>query len=233
MGAQTQIWWETARAAGICLGPSPPRRRRRPPAVDPPSSAGPPLRGLSTSTRFVAGLAVSSRWSNMVRLLDPFIGYGLRELLVPYTSAFEPPPWRSASSRSTCSSPWMLTSLAMRKLPRPVWHGVHLSSYLLFVFATVHGITAGTDRHNALLQWDACSRRQLVPVMTLVRILAPAPCTDRSSPTAERPTRHLHGEAERPALHSADDRPNLVRRARRRTACVPRLRIGHVPSGCG
>ena len=48
-----------------------------------------------------------------------------------------------------------LTSLAMRKLPRRTWHAVHLTSYVLFVVATVHGLTAGTDRHNAVFQW-AC-----------------------------------------------------------------------------
>ena len=42
-----------------------------------------------------------------------------------------------------------ITSLAMRKMPRRTWHAVHLTSYVLFVVATVHGLTAGTDRHNA------------------------------------------------------------------------------------
>ncbi len=66
-----------------------------------------------------------------------------------------------------------LTSLAMRKLPRRVWHGVHLSSYLLFVVATVHGITSGTDRNNIWFQWACLLSAALVLFMTLVRILAP------------------------------------------------------------
>ena len=50
-----------------------------------------------------------------------------------------------ASSRSTCSLAIEVTSLLQRRIPRRLWHAVHLSSFGLFAFATIHALTAGTD----------------------------------------------------------------------------------------
>ena len=36
----------------------------------------------------------------------------------------------------------------MKKMPRRLWHYIHLTSYMLFLIATVHGVQAGTDRKN-------------------------------------------------------------------------------------
>jgi methionine sulfoxide reductase heme-binding subunit len=66
-----------------------------------------------------------------------------------------------------------VTSLAMRKLPRRTWYAIHLSSYVIFAIATVHGLTAGTDRHNAVFQWACLLTAGLVLMMTLVRIWSP------------------------------------------------------------
>ena len=41
-----------------------------------------------------------------------------------------------------------LSSLMMKRLPRRLWHGIHLLSYVLFAMATVHGVAAGTDHTN-------------------------------------------------------------------------------------
>ena len=41
-----------------------------------------------------------------------------------------------------------LTSLAMKRIPRRWWKRVHMSSFLLFWTAVVHGLTAGTDASN-------------------------------------------------------------------------------------
>ena len=41
-----------------------------------------------------------------------------------------------------------LTSWFMRRLPRRLWHAIHLGSFPLFAFATVHGFTAGRRQHE-------------------------------------------------------------------------------------
>lgn len=38
-----------------------------------------------------------------------------------------------------------LTSLAMRHLPRGLWHAIYLSSFAIFVLVTVHAFSAGAD----------------------------------------------------------------------------------------
>lgn len=43
------------------------------------------------------------------------------------------------------------TSMMMKKLPKRLWRSVHLTSYLLFVIATVHGVWAGSDTGNIVL----------------------------------------------------------------------------------
>ena len=66
-----------------------------------------------------------------------------------------------------------ITSLLMKHMSRRVWHGIHLSSYVLFPLATVHGIMVGTDRHSFLLLASCLLGAGVVLFMTLVRILAP------------------------------------------------------------
>jgi len=194
MGAQTQIWWESARPPGIVAwaratlayvgGHQLSTRLVRTPA---------PAWVLDVH-RFVGGLAVIFTLVHMLGLLlDPFIGYGPLDLFVPFASAFKPTPVALGIVAFYLLLAVELTSLAMRKLPRRVWHGVHLSSYLLFVLATVHGITAGTDRHNAAFQWACLLASALVLFMTLVRILAPRRGSDRATRGRAAPDRASRG----------------------------------------
>jgi len=194
MAAQTQIWWESARAAGIVAW-----------ALATLAVVG----GLQLSTRlvrkpapawvldvhrFVGGLAVIFTLVHMLGLLlDPFIGYGPADLFIPFASAFKPTPVALGIVAFYLLLAVELTSLAMRRLPRRVWRGVHLSSYALFVLATVHGITAGTDRHNAAFQWACLLASALVLFMTLVRILVPRRGSDRGSRDRTAPDRAATG----------------------------------------
>lgn len=41
-----------------------------------------------------------------------------------------------------------ISSLLIKKLPRKVWSTIHLSSYVVFVLSTVHGVMAGSDAAN-------------------------------------------------------------------------------------
>jgi sulfoxide reductase heme-binding subunit YedZ len=171
---QSHTWWYTARASGIVAwallsitvigGLQLSTRLARKPA---------PAWVLDVH-RFVAGLAVALVGVHLVGLaLDPFIKFGLGELFVPFVSSY-----RSGAVALGIVGLYLLlaievTSLAMRHLSRRVWHAIHLSSYPLFALVTVHGLTAGTDRHNALFQWACLLVASLVLFMTLVRILAP------------------------------------------------------------
>ncbi len=185
---RSHVWWYTARAGGIVAW-----------ALVSLAVVG----GLQLSTRlvrkpapswvldvhrFVGGLSVAFVAVHLLGLaLDPFIGYGVADLFVPFASAFKPLPVALGVIGFYLLLAIEITSLAMRKLPRRTWHAVHLTSFVLFVIATVHGLTAGTDRHNAVFQWACLLVAALVLMMTLVRVWsprraarAPAAGTDRT-----------------------------------------------------
>ncbi len=170
----SHTWWYTARAAGIVGW-----------ALLTLAVVG----GLQLSTRlvrkpapswvldvhrFVGGLSVAFVGVHVVALaLDPFIGYGIADLFVPFVSAYKPAAVALGIVGLYLLLAIEITSLAMRKLSRRTWHAVHLTSFVLYVVATVHGLTAGTDRHNALFQWACLASAGLVLMMTLVRIWSP------------------------------------------------------------
>jgi DMSO/TMAO reductase YedYZ heme-binding membrane subunit len=66
-----------------------------------------------------------------------------------------------------------VTSWLMRRLPRRLWHAVHLSSFGLFAMATVHGFQSGADRGTLLVEWLALTGGTLVLFLVLFRLLAP------------------------------------------------------------
>jgi sulfoxide reductase heme-binding subunit YedZ len=182
--AQTHTWWYTARAGGIVAwalvaltvigGMQLSTRLVRRPA---------PAWVLDVH-RFVAGLAVALVGVHLVGLaLDPFVKFGVAELFVPSVSSYRPGAVALGILGLYLLLAIELTSLAMRRLSRRVWHAIHLSSYPLFALVTVHGLTAGTDGHNVLFQWACLLTAGVVLFMTLVRILAP-----RRSAAARRST---------------------------------------------
>jgi DMSO/TMAO reductase YedYZ heme-binding membrane subunit len=124
--------------------------------------------------RFLGGLAVVFLGVHLLGLaVDQFIGFGAADFLVPFVSSYKPAAVGLGVIGMYLLLAVELTSLAMRKLPRSTWHAVHLSSYVIFVVATVHGLTAGTDRHNVLFQWACLVTAGLVLMMTLVRVWSP------------------------------------------------------------
>jgi sulfoxide reductase heme-binding subunit YedZ len=170
----SQTWWYVARAGGI---------------VGWALASLTVIGGLQLSTRlvrkpapswvldvhrFLGGLTVAFVAVHMIGLAaDQFIGFGPVELLVPFASSYKPAAVALGVVGMYLLIAIELTSLAMKKMPRRTWHAVHLTSFVLFVVATVHGITAGTDRHNAVFQLACVLTAALVLMMTLVRILSP------------------------------------------------------------
>ena len=171
---RSHAWWYTARAGGIVAwallslavvgGLQLSTRLVRKPAPN----------WVLDVHRFVAGLSVAFVGVHLLGLaLDPFIGYGVADLFVPFVSAYKPLPVALGVVGFYLLLAIEITSLAMRKMPRRTWHAVHLTSYALFVVATLHGLTAGTDRNNAVFQWACLLVATLVLMMTLVRIWSP------------------------------------------------------------
>lgn len=168
-----QLWWYVARSGGIVawallalsmlwgLVLSTRLLGKRPtPAV------------LTDVHRFLGGLALVFTAVHLVGLVaDSYSHFGPAELLVPMASTWKPGPTAWGVVAFYLLLAVELTSLWMRKLPRRLWRGVHFASFGLFVAASVHGATAGTDAMNPIYRWTSVTLVALVMFLTLVRVL--------------------------------------------------------------
>jgi predicted ferric reductase len=173
------VWWYTARSAGVVawmllafgvlwglalstgvLGPRP-----RP-------------NWLLDLHRYLGGLAVVFTGVHVgAILLDRYVHFGIENVLVPFTGSWHPDAvaWGVVSLYLLVAVE--VTSLLRRRLSKRVWRAVHCLSFPLFVTATVHGLTAGTDRHGLLL------RGAFVVVGVCVALLTVARLSELDDPT--------------------------------------------------
>ena len=153
--------------------------------------------------RFLAGLAVAFLGVHLLGLaLDRFIGFGPADFFVPFASNYKPAALALGVVAMYLLLAVEITSLLMRHMPRHRWHAIHLTSYVVFVIATVHGLTAGTDRHNARLP-----------------VGLPGQCGPRP-----------HDDA-RPGVVAAPRRPGQRRRHRRSHLTLPEPESARRPAG--
>jgi predicted ferric reductase len=119
---------------------------------------------LSTLSLVFVAVHVFALWC------DNWVYFGPKELAVPMAS-----PWRPGAVAWGIVATYLLiaiqvTSWMMARLPRRVWHSVHLTSIVLFAFATVHGFQAGADRTNVLVQWAALTGALMVCFLLGIRL---------------------------------------------------------------
>lgn len=106
--------------------------------------------------RWLGGLTVGFVAIHLLALVaDSYTTFTLADLAIPYSS-----DWKPGAVALGVVAAWSLvaveaTSLAMRRLPRRVWHGIHLVSYATFWLTTLHAAFAGTDRSQVLYQGTA------------------------------------------------------------------------------
>jgi len=120
--------------------------------------------------RFLGLLAVVFTAVHLVGLVaDSYAHFGPAELFVPLASSWRPGPVTWGIVAFYLLVAIEVTSLLMRRLPRRFWRGVHLTSYALYVVATVHLFTAGTDAGNPIVQWTALVLSVVIVNLTVVR----------------------------------------------------------------
>ena len=126
--------------------------------------------------RFLGGLSVVFVGVHLAGLVaDNYTHFGLASLLVPLASSWHPVAVTWGVVGLYLLVAIEVTSLLMRRLPRRLWHAVHLTSFGLFIFTTVHALTAGSDAGNVAVQWFALGSCALVGFLTLLRILGSSP----------------------------------------------------------
>jgi predicted ferric reductase len=124
--------------------------------------------------RFLGTLSIIFTFVHMFGLfVDTYTKFGVVKLFVPMKSTYRPGAVAWGIVAFYLMVAVQATSWLMRKMPRKVWHTIHLTSFLLFVFATIHTFYAGADRGNIMVQWGAFTGVTIVLFLTVFRLLSP------------------------------------------------------------
>ncbi len=159
--------------------------------------------GLALSTKFVRRRGVPAQLLDLHRYLgtlsvvfvaihlvglwaDSFVHFGPSELFVPFASSWRPAATAWGVLAFYVLAAIQLTSWAMRRLPRRLWHAVHMTSLGLFAAATVHGFQAGADAANLAIEWMCLTGATLVLFLVIFRLLAPRRATRRPVSRADQ-----------------------------------------------
>ena len=124
--------------------------------------------------RFLGTLSVVFVAVHLVALwADSYTVFAWSELFVPLASAYRPGAVAWGIVATYLLLAVEVTSWLMRRIPRRFWHSVHLTSFGVFVAASIHGFQAGADRDALFVQWMALTGGTLLLFLLLFRLLAP------------------------------------------------------------
>jgi predicted ferric reductase len=141
--------------------------------------------------RFLGALATAFVIVHVLALIaDSYTTFRIVDVLVPFASAWKPIPVALGVVGLYILLAVELTSLAQRHLPRKVWRQIHLASYGLFAFATLHALSAGTDVRAVLVGGVALGVGVVVVLLSALAWVARSEADEpRSSASAAAPVR--------------------------------------------
>jgi hypothetical protein len=120
-------------------------------------------------------------------LLDPTIHFGLPTVLVPFAST-----WKPGAVAAGIVAGWLTVMLAVsfrlrRWIGQKGWRRLHYATFLAFVLALGHALTAGSDLKGINGSVLAALAAGPVVWLTFYRVLAPKPAARlRPSPDSPR-----------------------------------------------
>ena len=173
-----QLWWYTARASGLVswallsasmLWGLVLSTKLRPPRIRP--------NWTLDLHRYLGGLAVIFVGVHLAALVfDSYVGFGLADLLVPFASHWKPMAVAWGVTGLYLLLAVEVSSLARKRLPNRIWRRLHFLAFPLYVVATLHMLTAGTDARTALALFAVAGAGVTIGALTAVRsgIMAPA-----------------------------------------------------------
>jgi len=144
--------------------------------------------------RWLGGTALAFTGVHVVALLaDQYVHFGLVEILVPFTSSWHPVAVAWGVVAAYLLLAVELTSLARNRLSKRAWRRVHTTTFVLFVVATIHGLTAGTDTHSAAARMLTLAVATVFAGLTAIRLAdvlqAPAAAPSPQHGRREMPVR--------------------------------------------
>lgn len=166
----------------------------------------PRARWLLDLHRFLGGLACIFVGIHLTAIhLDSYVEFSPVQLFVPLTSEYRPVAVAYGIVGFYLLLAIEITSLVMKRLPKLAWQVIHVCSYPLFVLATVHLLTAGTEATNVAVVLVAAvvlaevtvfamfrmgtSRRRAEPAPAAEAIGVPPSSPARPSATVPAPAR--------------------------------------------
>jgi DMSO/TMAO reductase YedYZ heme-binding membrane subunit len=84
-------------------------------------------------------------------LLDGFVDFGVMDVLVPFTISWEPLAVGAGIIAMYLLVAVEVTSLLRQRISNRTWRRVHYASFLLFVLASAHFVSAGTDAASPVI----------------------------------------------------------------------------------
>jgi uncharacterized membrane protein YidH (DUF202 family) len=168
-----QLWWYTVRASGLVAWVLVTAAVLWGLLLSSKSTKRPRPAWVLDLHRFLGGLTFVFLAVHLVGLtFDKWVGFGPRQLFVPMASDYRPGAVTWGIVATYLLVAIEITSLLMTKLPRRVWHTVHLASFVVFGFTTVHVLTAGADADATPTRLFAIVSCSLVVMLTIYRVIA-------------------------------------------------------------
>jgi predicted ferric reductase len=101
--------------------------------------------------RYLGGLATIFTAVHVVAVVaDSYLHFGVAAVLIPFASSWRPAAVAWGVVAMYLLAAVELTALARKHLSRRVWRATHMASFPLYLFATVHAVSAGTDGRSML-----------------------------------------------------------------------------------
>src|SRR6188508_1771108 len=114
-------------------------------------------------------------------LADGYVHFDLADVLVPFASSWDPlaVAWGIVAMYLLLAVE--ITSLLRRRIPAKVWRRTHYASFPLFLVATMHGVSAGSDAATTIAVLVGVVSIGVVGLLVAARI-------DRRRGAVRRPT---------------------------------------------
>ncbi len=106
----------------------------------------------------------------LTAILDPFAHLGLKDALIPFSSAYRPLWLGIGVVSGEIMVAIAATSLVRVWLHFRLWKGIHLLSYLSWPLAVFHGLGTGSDARHSWFLWLTAACVTLVVVSLIYRV---------------------------------------------------------------
>ena len=132
--------------------------------------------------RFTGGLAFAFIAVHIAGLMaDRFVPFGPVQVLVPMASHYRPAAVAAGIVAFYLLLAVEITSLFMKRIPRPWWRRVHSAAFAVFLLTSLHVMTAGTDAANRVLRVAALVIMALFVFLVTFRWLVASGRTSRAT----------------------------------------------------